>query len=44
VIPMLSRYFAPIDMKNIAMQSVAVGALLGAAGSLLSIHRYLRLT
>ena len=43
VIPMLSRYFAPVDMNSIALQAVAIGALVGAAGSLLSIHRYLRL-
>ena len=43
VIPMLSRYFAQVDIWQITAVIVGVGALIGAAGSLLSIHRYLRL-
>ena len=42
VIPMLSHYFIRVDMVYFCTGIVAVGAIIGAFGSLLSIHRYLR--
>lgn len=42
VIPMLGRYFERLDMVQFSLAVVAVGALIGASGSLLSIRRYLK--
>jgi cell division transport system permease protein len=42
VIPMLARYFERLDMVQFGAAVVAVGALIGASGSLLSIRRYLK--
>jgi len=42
VIPMLSRYFTPVDMVYLGLAVAAAGSLIGVAGSLLSMRRYLR--
>jgi cell division protein FtsX len=42
VIPMLSRYFTSVNMREVALLALASGSLIGAGGSLLSIRRYLR--
>jgi cell division transport system permease protein len=42
VIPMLARYFERLDMIQFGAAVLAVGALIGASGSLLSIRRYLK--
>ena len=41
-VPMLVPYGAPVDMSRFGFALVAVGALVGAAGALVSIRRYLR--
>ena len=41
VIPMLTRYFARVDMPLFCTVILGIGATIGAIGSLLSIHRYL---
>jgi cell division transport system permease protein len=43
VIPMLLRYFTRVDMAYFGLVLVVVGSFIGAAGSLLSIRRYLRI-
>ncbi|MBC8102878.1 MAG: hypothetical protein H7Z41_09855, partial [Cytophagales bacterium] len=41
-VPMLLPYGGPIDAPSLALSLIGAGAVLGAGGSFLSIHRYLR--
>ena len=39
---MIARYFQPVDLLRFGAAVVAVGVLIGAFGSLLSMRRYLK--
>lgn len=42
-VPMLLPYGGPIDLRSFSLALIGAGALIGTGGSLLSMHRYLRI-